>query len=253
MGSTEPTFDHEYRTLICPSTIVDENPTPSRSIWRTSSGHDLYEYFESFQQPFNPYDPPIESGPSGKTMNHPIDQVINRNFVLAQVHPNAGLITSTHSQGTSIPTLVFTNFHSTAPHVRHDPTGTSFHPRMHTLANQIQPTGGKPPSRRPIPPRGPPFYVGPNPPRGKPPFHAPPGGQPPFASDTPVVNPPLIGGQPSFVRNPSKPWGVCSGGTFTQPHIGGHSYHNPQGGVSNPVPSGTYYGQPYLGDIPNTT
>jgi hypothetical protein len=186
-------------------------------------------------------------------MNHLIDQVINPTIASAQVHHNVGLITSTLSQGTSIPTPTFTNFHSTAPHVPHDPAETSFHPRMQTLSNQIQPTGGKPPSSGPIPPGGSPFYGRPTPPGGQPPFHAPPRGQPPFASHTPVVNPPLARGQPSFVVNPSQPWGVSSGGTFTQPHIGGNSYHNPQGGVSNLVPSGTYYGQPYPSGIPNTT
>jgi hypothetical protein len=62
MGSTEPTFGDEYRTHVHPTTVVDTNPTPSRSVWRTSSGRDLYENFESFRQPFNPHDPPVESG-----------------------------------------------------------------------------------------------------------------------------------------------------------------------------------------------
>jgi hypothetical protein len=252
MGSTEPIFGDEYRTPIHPTTAVDTNPTPAHSVWRTSSGRDLYEHFESIRQPFNPHDPPVETGPSGQTMNHPIDQVINPTVTSAQVHPNVGLITSTHSQGTSIPTPTFTNFHSTAPHVPHDLAGTSLHQRMQTLASQIQPTGGKPPSSGPIPPGRPPSYGGPTPPGGQPPFHVPPGGKPPFASHTPVVNPPLAGGKPSFAGNPSQSWGVSSGGTFTQPHIGGHSYHNPQGGVSNLVPSKPSYGQPYLG-VPNTT
>jgi hypothetical protein len=56
-----------------------------------------------------------------------------------------------------------------------------------------------------------------------------------------------------FAGNPSQSWGVSSRGTFTQPHVRGNSYHNPQGGVSNLVPSRTSYGQPYLGGIPNTT
>jgi hypothetical protein len=60
-------------------------------------------------------------------MNHPIDQVIKPTITSAQVHPNARLITSTHSQGTSIPTPTFTNFHSTTPHVPHNLAGTSLH------------------------------------------------------------------------------------------------------------------------------
>jgi hypothetical protein len=61
MGSTEPIFGDEYRTLVHPSTAVDTNPTPSRSVWRTSSGRDLYEHFKSFRQPFHPHDPPSET------------------------------------------------------------------------------------------------------------------------------------------------------------------------------------------------
>jgi hypothetical protein len=121
-------------------------------------------------------------------MNHPIDQVINPIVASTQVYPNAGLITSTYSQGTSIPTPVFTNFHSIAPHVPHDLAGTSFRPRMQTLASQIQPTGGKPPSSGSIPPGRPPYYGMPTPPGGQHPFHVLPGGQPPFASHTPIVN-----------------------------------------------------------------
>jgi hypothetical protein len=56
-----------------------------------------------------------------------------------------------------------------------------------------------------------------------------------------------------FAGNLSKSWGVSSGGTFTQPHVGGHLYNNPLGGVFNHVPSRTSYGQSYPGDILNTT
>jgi hypothetical protein len=253
MGSIEPIFGDEYRTLVCPTTAVDTNPTLVHYVWRTSSRRDLYEHFESFRQPFNPHDPPVESGPSDQTMNHSIDQVINPTVASAQVYPNVGLITYTHSQGTSIPTPAFTNFHSTAPHVPHDLARIYFHPRMQALANQIEPTGGKPLSRGPIPPGRTPSYGGSTPPEGQPPFHVLPGGKPPFASHTLVINPPLVGGQPSFVGNPSQSWGVSLGGTFTQPHVGGHSYHNPQGGISNLVPSGPSYGQRYPSGIPNTT
>jgi hypothetical protein len=142
MGSTEPSFGDEYRTPIRPTTTVDTNPTLACSVWRTLLGHDLCENFESFRQPFNPHDPPVETGPYGQTMNHSIDQVINLNVALTQFYPNGGIITSTHSQVTSIPTPAFTNFHSTDPHVSHDLAGTSFHSRMQTLASQIQPTEG---------------------------------------------------------------------------------------------------------------
>jgi hypothetical protein len=186
-------------------------------------------------------------------MNHPIDQVINPIATLAQVHPNVGLITSTHPQTTSISTPVSTSFYSTTPHVPHDSAGTSSHSRTQTPAGQTQPVGGKPPSNESFPPRGLPFHGRPTPPRGQPPFHAPPGPQPSFASHTPVINPLLAGGKPSFVGNPSQSLGVSSGGTFTQPHIGGNSYNNPLGGVSNPIPSRTSYGQSYPGGKPNIT
>jgi hypothetical protein len=200
MGSIEPIFGDEYRTLVCPTTKVVTNHMPSHSVWRTSSGRNLYEHFESIRQPFHPHDPPSETGPSGQTINHPIDQVINPTIASSQVYPNVGLITFTHSQATSIPT--FTRFHSTTPHVSHDPAGTYFHPRIQTLASQIQLNGGKPPSSRPIPPRGTPFYGGPTPPGGQTPFHAPPRGKPPFSSHTPIVNPPLAGGKPLLTGNP---------------------------------------------------
>jgi hypothetical protein len=61
MGCTEPIFGDEYRTPVCPSTIVDTNPTPARFVWRNSSGHDLYEHFKSFRHPFHPHDPPSET------------------------------------------------------------------------------------------------------------------------------------------------------------------------------------------------
>jgi hypothetical protein len=69
------------------------------------------------------------------------------------------------------------NFHSRAPHVLHNPAGTYFHLRMQTLANQIQPTRGKPPSSGPIPPGIPPSYGGPTSPGRKPSFHVLPGGK----------------------------------------------------------------------------
>jgi hypothetical protein len=175
-------------------------------------------------------------------MNHLVDQVINPIVTPTLVHPNAGLITSTHLQSTSISTPIYTSFYSTAPHVPHDLARTSSHPRVQTPTGQTQPTGGKPPSKEPFPPRGLPFHGGPTPPGGHPPFHAPPGGQPLFSSHTPIINPPMAGGKPSFAGIPSQSWGVSSRGTFTQPHVGGHSYNNPLGGVSNPVPSGTSYG-----------
>jgi hypothetical protein len=137
-------------------------------------------------------------------MNHPIDQVINPTISSAQFYPNAGLITSTHSQGTSICTPTFKNFHSTAPHVPHDPTRICFHRRMLTLASQIQLIGGKPPSSRSIPPGIQPSYGGPTPPYGQPPFHVLPRGKPLFASHTSIINAQLVGGKSSSIGNHSK-------------------------------------------------
>jgi hypothetical protein len=245
MGSTEPTFGDEYKTLFHPTTAIDTNPTPSHSIWRTSSGSDLYENFESFRQPFNPHDPLVESGPSGQMMNHPIDHVINPIVASTKVYPNDGIITSTHSQGTSIPTPSFTNFHSTAPHdtilLGHLPKNA--YPCQPNTTNWRETTTLSLLEYH--------HHGGPTP--LQPPFHILTRGQPPFASYISVINPPLAGGQPFLAGNPSQSWGVSFGGTFTQPHIGVHSYHNPQGGVSNLIPSRPSYGQPYLGGIPNTT
>jgi hypothetical protein len=117
---------------------------------------------------------------------------------------------------------------------------------MQTHVGQAQSAEGKLPSNEPL-------HGEPTPPGGQPPFHAPPGGKPPFASHTSVTNPLLAGGKYSFAGNPSQSWGVSLGGIFIQPHIGGHSSHNPLGGVSNPVPFGTSYIQPYPRGIPNTT
>jgi hypothetical protein len=129
IGSMEPLFGDEYRTPVHPRTVVATNPTPARSIWRTSMGRDLYENFESIRQPFPLHDPPSEIGPSGQTMNHPVNRVIHSTATPAQVHVNVGLITSTHPQSTSISTPISTIFYSTALHVPHDPIGTSSHPR----------------------------------------------------------------------------------------------------------------------------
>jgi hypothetical protein len=202
MGSTKPIFGDEYRTLVHPSTIVDTNPTPAHSVWRTSLGHDLYEHFKSFWQPFPPHDPPSETRPSDQTMNHLVDQVINPTVTLAQVHPNVELITSTHLQRTSTSTPISISFYSTTPHVLDDSAGTSAHLRMQTPASRTQPNGGKPPSNEPFPLGAIPFHGGPTPLGGYPPFHAPPGGKPLFSSDTPVINPSLEGGKPSFAGNP---------------------------------------------------
>jgi hypothetical protein len=204
MGSTEPLFGDEYRNPVHPSTTIATNPTPSRSVWRTSSGCDLYEHFESIRQPFRPHDPPSEPGPSGQTMNHPVDQVIYPTATPKQVHPNVGLITSTHPQSTSISTSISTSFYSTTLHVPHDLSGTSSHLRMQTPAGQTQLAGGKPPSNIPFPPIGLPFHGGPAPPGGQPLVHAPPRGKPSFSSQTPVIHPPLAGGKPSFAGNPSQ-------------------------------------------------
>jgi hypothetical protein len=221
MGSTEPLFGDEYRTPVHPSTAIASNPAPSHSVWRTSSGCDLCEHFESIRQPFHPHDPPSETGPSGQTMNHPVDQVIQPTATPAQVHPNAGLITSTHPQRTSISTSVSTSFYSTAPHVTHDPAETSSHPRMQTPAGQIEPARGKPPSNEPFPPGGLPLHGQPTPPRGQSPFHAPPIGQPPFASQTPVINPPLAGGNPRLLETLHNPGEYLQEALLPNPTLGG--------------------------------
>jgi hypothetical protein len=221
MGSMEPIFGDEYRTLVRPGTAVATNPTPTFSVWRTSSGRDLYEHFESIQQPFHSHDPPSETGPSGQTMNHPVDQVIHPTVTPAQVHPNARLITSTHPQSTSISTPISTSHYSTTSHVLHNPAGTSSHPRMQTLAGQTQLAKGKPPSNEPFPPGGLPIHGGHTPPRGQSPFHAPPRGKPSFASYAPIVNPPLAGGNPRLMETLHNPGEHAQEALLLNPTLGG--------------------------------
>jgi hypothetical protein len=239
--------------------MVNPQQTLVRSIWRTPSGRDLYEHFDFIQQPLDPHDPLVtEAGPSGQTIDRPIEQVVDPAATSTQIHLNVGVVTPNHAQGTSTVTPTTTPLHTTTPHVPQDPVGTPLHQRMQTLSIHTQSTmgqiltGGKPSSSGPIPPGGKPSSSGPIPPGGQPPLHIPFGGQPPFTGQTTVVNQPMAGGKPSFVGNPSQSWGVPQGGTFNQPYHGGKSYHNPQGGVPNPVPSGLYFGQPYLG-VPNPT
>jgi hypothetical protein len=61
------------------------------------------------------------------------------------------------------------------------------------------------------------------------------------------------GGETIIYWKPFTILGSIFRGIFTQPHVGGHLYHNPKGRVSNLVPSGPSYGKPYPGGIPNTT
>jgi hypothetical protein len=79
MGYTQPIFGEEYR-------VVNTNPTPARSIWRTPSGRSLYEHFESLRQPFHPDNLPGEAGPSSQTMSHPVDRVVNPTIPLQTAH-----------------------------------------------------------------------------------------------------------------------------------------------------------------------
>jgi hypothetical protein len=76
MGSTQPIFGEEYGTPVRPSTATSISPTTARSIWRTPSGRNLYEHFESIRHPFRPDDLPGRAEPSGQTMSHPVDQIV---------------------------------------------------------------------------------------------------------------------------------------------------------------------------------
>jgi hypothetical protein len=131
MGSTKPLFSDAYRTHVHPTDTVDPHQTLAHSVWRNPSGHDLYENFEYIRQPLNPHHPPtIEAGPSGQTIDHPIEQVIYPIVMSAQLHFDTGVITSTHSQGTSTITPTFTPLHTTSPHGPQDPVGTPLYQRM---------------------------------------------------------------------------------------------------------------------------
>jgi hypothetical protein len=154
-------------------------------------------------------------------MNHPFDQVINPTITLAQVYPNAGFITSTHLQGTSISTPISTIFYSTALHVPHDPIGTSLQLRMKTPTSPTQLARGKPPSKEPFPPEGIRFHGRPTPPGGQPPFHAPPGGQPLLTSHSLVVNPPPEGGNLCLLENLHNPGEYLQKALSFNPKLGG--------------------------------
>ena len=98
MGSTEPIFSDDFRTLVRPTNTIDPHQTPARSVWRNPSGCDIYEHFEYIRQPLNPHDPlATEARPSGQTIDHPIEQVIDPAITSAQVHINIGVVTSHHT------------------------------------------------------------------------------------------------------------------------------------------------------------
>jgi hypothetical protein len=115
MGSTQPIFGEEYGTPVRPSTATSISPTTARSIWRTPSGRNLYEHFDSIRHPFRPDGPPDRAGPSGQTMGHPIDQIFR---------PTIPLQTAQSTIAPHIPTIPAGN-----PVVTQAPIGTPVTPR----------------------------------------------------------------------------------------------------------------------------
>jgi hypothetical protein len=115
MGSTQPIFGEEYGTPVRPSTATSISPTTARSIWRTPSGRNLYEHFESIRHPFRPDDLPGRAGPSGQTMSHPVDQI---------VRPTIPLQTAQSTIVPHIPTIPAGN-----PVITQAPIGTPVTPR----------------------------------------------------------------------------------------------------------------------------
>jgi hypothetical protein len=115
MGSTQPIFGEEYGTPVRPSTATSISPTTARSIWRTPSGRNLYEHFDSIRHPFHPDGPPDRAGPSGQTMGHPIDQIFR---------PTIPLQTAQSTIVPHIPTIPAGN-----PVVTQAPIGTPVTPR----------------------------------------------------------------------------------------------------------------------------
>jgi hypothetical protein len=240
MENTQHDYNDEYMTPVWSTDMVNPQQTHVRSIWRTPSGRDIYEKFNFSRPPLDPLTSAgAEAGPSGQTIDRPIEQVVNPVATSVQVQSNVGVIMPSHTQGTLTVTPTTPPFQTTTPYVPQNPVGTPIHHRMqnptiHTQSTMGQiPTGGKPSSSGPVPPGG------------QPPLHIPTGGKPPFIGQTPVVTQAMVGGQPPFSGNPSQSWGPPQGGMFHQPYQGGPSYPNPQGGVPNPIPSGLYFGQPF--------
>jgi hypothetical protein len=220
------------------------------SIWRIPLRCDIYEHFNFIRPSLYPHDPlsstSRKAGLSDLTIDRPIEQVVNPAAMSSQIQLNVGVMTTNNAQGTSTITPTTTPFHTTTPYVPQNPIGTPLHRRMHTRAIHTQSIAGQ------ISIGGKQSSSGHVPSGGQTPLHIPAGGKPPFIGQTIVVTQPMAGGKPPFVGNPSQPWGLPQGGTFNQPYKGGKSYHNPQGGVPNLVPSILYFGQPYPG-VPNPT
>jgi hypothetical protein len=78
MESTQPNFNDEYMTPVHSTDMVNPQQTHVHSIWRTPSGRDLYKKFNFSRPPFDPLTSVgVEAGPSGQTIDHPIEQVVN--------------------------------------------------------------------------------------------------------------------------------------------------------------------------------
>jgi hypothetical protein len=203
MGSTQPIFGEEYGTPVRPSTATSISPTTARSIWRTPSGRNLYEHFESIRHPFHPDDLPGRAGPSGQTMSHPVDQI---------VRPTIPLQTAQSTIVPHIPTIPAGN-----PVITQAPIGTPVTPRPNlpfgfralnasatttaqttaqiTSGSSIpiqQPGGTVPGGPNPIGNIGQLFTTGPQIP-GTPPQT---GGHPPAGGQIPFEGHPHVGGQP---------------------------------------------------------
>ena len=154
MGSTKPIFNDDFRTPVHPTDETNPHQTHARSVSKTPSRRDIYEHFDFIQQPLDPHDPlastVVEAVPSGKTIDRPIEQVVDHATTSTQIHLNVGVVTPNHAQGTSTVTPTTTPLHTTTPHVPYDPVGTPLHQRMQTLSIHTKSTtrqiltGGQP-------------------------------------------------------------------------------------------------------------
>jgi hypothetical protein len=134
MEPIQPNFNDEYTTPVCSTEMVNPQQTHVRSIWRTPSGRDLYEKF-NFSRP--PFDPPTsvgaEAGPSGQTIDHPIEQIVNTSTTSVQVQSDTGIMLPSHVQSTLTitPTIPL---QPTTPYIPQNPIGTPVHHRMQNPA-----------------------------------------------------------------------------------------------------------------------
>jgi hypothetical protein len=105
MESTQPDFNGEYMNPICAIDMVNLQQTHARSIWTNPSRSELYKKFNFSRPPFDPLTfVGVKIGPSGQTIDRPIEQVVNNDATSIQFQSNTRVIFLIHIQGNLIVT-----------------------------------------------------------------------------------------------------------------------------------------------------